>query len=372
LNRILNRRDFLASSAASLAVPFGQQRASATQVAQATASLKSYGDLKRLIVGSATENAELTNTQYASLLSSDVGMLTATWELNWRVLEPTQGAFNFSAPDALLSFCSRNGMKFRGGSLAWYQLYPDWLNRVAAGAPARRVLTQYIRAVVGHFAGRMHSWDVVNEPIFTEDGRPDGLRNNIWVRLLGADYIPTAFQLAHEADRNAILVLNEYGFWYTHPYHVIRRRALLSLLESLVNHGTPINALGIQSHLEPNGPWGPLDISGFGQFLRDVSSLGLKIMITEFDVADKSLPADIATRDQMVADAATEYLDLVLAQRAVISLSTWGSSDRYTWLSWANPRSDGLPVRPLPYDTNLQKKPLRDAIVASINKVPSR
>jgi endo-1,4-beta-xylanase len=218
----------------------------------------------------------------------------------------------------------------------------------------------------------MYSWVVVNEPIFTEDGRPDGLRNNIWVRLLGSDYIPRAFDLANKADRNAVLVLNEYGFWYEHPYHEIRRRALLNLLQTLVYHGTPVHALGIQSHLEPNGPWGRLDITRFGQLLNDVDSLGLKIHITELDVADSALPADIATRDQMVADATSEYLDLVLSHRSVTVLTTWGSSDRYSWLSWANRRSDGLPVRPLPYDADMRKKPMWDAIARSISSAPAR
>ena len=138
---------------------------------------------------------------------------------------------------------------------------------------------------------------------------------------------------------DAILVLNEYGIYYQHPYHEIRRQALLSLLESLVYHGVPIHALGIQSHLSPNSRWGALDVTRFGAFLNNVSALGLKIMITEFDVNDDYLPADIATRDQMVCDAAQQYLDLVLAQRSCISLQTWGSTDRYCWLNWSSPRS---------------------------------
>jgi endo-1,4-beta-xylanase len=36
---------------------------------------------------------------------------------------------------------------------------------------------------------------------------------------------------------------------------------------------------------------------------------------------------------------------------------TWGLSDRRTWLSTAEPRADGLPVRPLPLDADLKRKP---------------
>lgn len=361
---IHNRREFLglAAGLAAAALP----RPAAAQ----SATLRSIGSSKRLVVGSACDSREIGNAEYRDLVAGESAVITPTWELQMKTVSPVQGQFVW--PRALESYCSGNGLKMHGHALHWYQLYPSWLNNVAAGEPAKRVQLQYIMNVVSHFRGRMYAWDVVNEPIFTEDGRPDGLRNNIWVRLLGADYIPRAFKLARQADANALLVLNEYGFYYQHSYHEIRRQALLRLLESLVNHDVPIDALGIQSHLSPGGRWGRLDVTRFGQFLRDVTDLGLKLMITEFDVSDAALPSDIATRDQMVSDAAKEYLDLVLSHRACVSLQTWGSSDRYSWLNWAAPRSDGMQVRPLPYDTEMEKKPLWQAIARAIASAPDR
>src|SRR5262249_7569105 len=104
----------------------------------------------------------------------------------------------------------------------------------------------------------------------------------------------------------------------------------------------------------------------------DVTDLGIKLMITEFDVCDTYLPADVATRDQMVCDAARQFLDLVLSFRQCISLQTWGSSDRYSWLNWSAPRTDGQQVRPLPFDTDLQKKSLWSTITRSIANAPDR
>jgi endo-1,4-beta-xylanase len=48
-------------------------------------------------------------------------------------------------------------------------------------------------------------------------------------------------------------------------------------------------------------------------FLRDVASLGLKIMITELDVIDQKLPLYINVRDRIVAGAYEDYLSLDLA-----------------------------------------------------------
>jgi endo-1,4-beta-xylanase len=365
MGSIHSRRGFLGLSAALCA----SAALSGAAGAQST-PLKTLGASRGLVIGSACDSREITNSDYKALIARESAVITATWELQMKTVCPTQGTFVW--PSAIDSYATSYGMKLHGHALQWHTLQPAWLYTLQPGEPGKSAQLQYIMNLVSHFRGRMYAWDVVNEPIFTEDGRADGLRNTIWLQLVGSDYIARAFRLARQADANAILVLNEYGLYYQHPYHEIRRQALLRLLQSLVSQGVPINALGLQSHLAPNGPWGALDVVRFGQFLNNVDALGLKLMITEFDVSDKALPADIATRDQMVADAAREYLDLVLSHRSCISLQTWGSSDKYSWLNWAAPRTDGLQVRPLPFDTNMVQKRLWSAIASSMSNAPAR
>lgn len=369
----MNRRTLLAHSAAGLAAAGLLMPAIARYAQGQEVRLKDLGARKGLVIGTAAETRELReNPAYATLIAAETAMLCPTHELSWRATRPAPDQLDTRAADQLLAWCDRHGLKFRGGVFAWYMLNPAWLNSVTPGEQGRRALAQFIAALVGHYRGRMYSWDVVNEAIFTEHGRSDGQRNNIWVRLIGPDYIDTAFRLVRAADPRAILVLNEYGFYYTHPYHELRRQALLRLLRRLKERGTPVDALGIQGHLSPQGPWGALDTRRFGQFIREVASFGYKIMISEFDVSDAALPADIATRDRMVAEAAQEFLDLVLAERAVIALTIWQLSDRYSWHRWANPRPDRLPMRPLPYDADLRKKPLWDAIARALENAPER
>jgi endo-1,4-beta-xylanase len=83
------------------------------------------------------------------------------------------------------------------------------------------------------------------------------------------------------------------------------------------------------------------------------------------DVLDSRLPAAIVRRDAAVAAVYADYLQAVLASRAVNVVMTWGLSDRYTWLSRRDPRRDGLPVRPLLLDRDLRRKPAYDAVARS-------
>ena len=95
-------------------------------------------------------------------------------------------------------------------------------------------------------------------------------------------------------------------------------------------------------------------------------------MITELDVAEHKLPKDIAIRDRLVAKAYEDYLSVVLQEPAVILVNTWGLSDRYTWLSKHRPRPDGAPVRPLPLDADLKRKPTWYAIARAFENAPKR
>ena len=85
---------------------------------------------------------------------------------------------------------------------------------------------------------------------------------------------------------------------------------MLRCLEGFRHRGTPVDALGVQSHIGSgnnpgDGPaFGPHDERAWRRFLDEVVGMGYKLLITEFDVNDRGLPADIAVRDRAVADYA--------------------------------------------------------------------
>ncbi|MBI4847985.1 MAG: endo-1,4-beta-xylanase, partial [Nitrospirae bacterium] len=134
----------------------------------------------------------------------------------------------------------------------------------------------------------------------------------------------------------------------------------------------PIHALGIQAHLDGELSQKKFDATKFRKFLSDVAALGLKIMITELDVTDRKLPRDVAARDIAVADAYRTFLSTTLDEPNVIAVLTWGLSDKYTWLSKQNPRSDGAKVRPLPLDEDFKRKLAWDAVAEVIDKATKR
>jgi endo-1,4-beta-xylanase len=223
---------------------------------------------------------------------------------------------------------------------------------------------------MGHYAGKIHSWDVVNEAIQVSDGRADGLRNTPWLEFLGEDYIELAFRAAAKADPQALLVYNDYGFDYDTDEDEAKRTAVLKLLAGLKSKGTPIHALGIQAHLSSSET--RFNPEKLRDFLAKVARLGLKILITEMDVEDKNLPFDLVARDRVVAGIYEDYLSTVLANQAVVAVITWGISDRYTWLTEYQPRFDRAAVRPLPLDIDFKPKLAWQAIAQTLDRTPSR
>jgi endo-1,4-beta-xylanase len=325
---------------------------------------------RQIVYGVATGSTILSSdAAFAQQVADNAGLLVPENELKWDTTEPQPGEFDFSAGDALLAYATAHHMLFRGHNLVWYLQTPAWAGADPKMAEAQ--LASHITAEVTHYAGRVQSWDVVNEPLDPSDGRADGLRNNVWLQSLGPQYIEMALRAAAAADPKAVLVINDYGMEYDDSPSQARRDAMLALLTRLKQEGVPVGALGIQSHLNASQN-SKFNGAKFSSFLQQVAALGLKIYVTELDVVDAGLPGDVSTRDARVAQAYSDYLTTVLQQPAVTMVVTWGLSDRYTWLSSETPRSDGLPVRPLPLDANMQPKQAYNAMLSAFANAASR
>src|SRR5581483_4367108 len=102
------------------------------------------------------------------LLSHGYEVLTPEFEFYLDQDEERQGRFDFRLPDAQVSFARRHGLALRGHVLVWGRELPRWLTSPAV--PWTRttllaVMDRWIGAMVGRYAGRIHAWDVVNEPL---------------------------------------------------------------------------------------------------------------------------------------------------------------------------------------------------------------
>jgi endo-1,4-beta-xylanase len=315
---------------------------------------------------------------YRALVERECSLIVAENEMKWQGLEPARDALRFKPADDMLAWATKNGMAMRGHNLFWQaeKWLPGWVAKQDFGAqPAQgveRLMRKHVREVCEHFGKAIGSWDVVNEAIDPMDGQ---LRQNALTRPVGPlEQIDLAFRLAHEHAPHAQLVYNDY--MRADAGSAKHRAGVLRLLADLRKRGTPVNALGLQSHI---GAWdeadhGKADLAEWRRFLDEVTGMGYDLLITELDVNDRKLPADVARRDAGVAAVARDYLDVTLSYPRLRDLLVWGMSDNISWLqTWDEaPRKDGQPMRPCPFDAQLRAKPLRDAIADAMRAMPQR
>lgn len=351
---MLTRRLFLEQLAAGSAVTTLRPSVAADR------GLRDIAAQRGIAYGCAAATYELKDSVFSAALTREAGILSAEYEMKRTALEPARGAYDFSGGDGLLAFARRHRMAFRGHTLVWHHSNPPWLEDALQSPDAEALLTDYIAAVAGHYKGRVHSWDVVNEAIQPSDGRSDGLRNTMWLKRLGPGYIDMAFHAAREADPNAMLVYNDWGCEWSTPENDRFRAVTLDFLNSALARGVPIQALGMQGHLSAFGI--QVDQKKLAVFLTAVRQMGLKILVTEHDVDDSGGPSDITIRDRAVADASRRFLDVMLDNPATVAVLTWGLSDRFLDPPGLHDRLAGRYPRMLPLDRDYNRKPMWTAM----------
>ncbi len=333
-------------------------------------TLKDAGQTPGILVGCAVDAARLRDMpDYAALVRSQANIIVGDNAFKFGTLRPTIQAFDFRDADTVADFAHSNGMKLRGHTLVWHKQMPAWFDQHVTAANAAAVLTSHIAAVCDRYAGQIHSWDVVNEAVEVNDGRPDSLRNTPWLQLLGPGYIDTAFQSARKADPRALLFYNEYGLEGEDAGSAAKRAAVLGLLHDLLKRGVPVDGVGIQSHIMAGHTYGP----GLREFIQSAHQMGLRVMLTELDVNDRELALTTSYRDSAVATTYDRYLRAALADGYVSGVITWGITDRLTWLDKDKDaaRTDGAAQRPLPFDAQFSPKPAFVAQRRALKQAPA-
>jgi endo-1,4-beta-xylanase len=375
--RVPSRRRFLASGLAMLGAGATVSQPSRSRAAE-TVVLRKLAAEKGLLYGTTIAATQITgDPPFVDLVRHEAGLVVAENEMKWQVMNRgAPGDDDFAPADTIAAFAAANKLVLRGHNLLWYHRTPEWFFDLPDRSAQDRAVVDHIRQLAGRYRGRIHSWDVVNEPIEPKDGRPDGLRTAVFLETLGPEYIDLAYHTARDADPNARLVVNEYDVELDAPEQEARRITLLHLLEEMRRSGTPVDAVGIQAHLTAaGGP--PFSAPLLRRFLADIASLGLTIQITELDVTDENAPADVMVRDALVADTYRRFLDVALDEPAVKMVVTWGLSDRHSWIVrretyQAKWRTDDTASRPLPFDADLGPKPAFDAIAGAFAHAPPR
>ena len=345
------------------------------QVRAAEGSLARLASKKGIYFGSAARIQELLQEDdLRNAIVRECACLTPEVEMSWNAIERVPARFNFNGMDALLAFAGKQGKQVHGHTLLWHGSVPDWAAEALQAKRGLEAVQGYLKAVFGRYRGVIGQWNVVNEPIET-GYRTDGLRTSVFLKAFGPDYIPRALAEARQLAPKAKLLINEFSLEYGVRTDRDRRFHFLKLLESLKRAGAPLDGVGLQAHLDLAK--GPLAAGPYSRFLRDIAEFGLFIVVTELDVKeyDYILPAE--ARDQRVADATQQYLEVLLAEPAVRGLSTWGLSDRHSWLqvtpedfarypnAWRDGTSPGV-NRGLPFDSSMRRKPMYEAIARAL------
>lgn len=376
----LSRRDLLALGAAST---FAGPAFAADET-----PLRDLAKAKGLYFGSAVgagPKGALTGSfedpKYREILARECGVLVPENELKWYVVRARGPQyFDFERADRIAAFAKANHQALRGHTLLWHhpQWFPAWVKDYdfgsgpARAANAEAMLANHIETLCKRYP-QMISWDVVNETVDPKDG---SIRHTAFSDAMGQEQVlDTAFHVARQAAPKARLVYNDYMSWEVG--NEIHRAGVLKLLEGFRKRGAPVDALGVQSHI---GAENADSFTGFGKpqekewraFLDEVTGMGYDLLITEFDVHDKGLPADFAPRDAAVAAYGKAYLDLMLSYRQTREVLAWGMVDKYSWLQNQWRRQDQVEKRPTLYDDNYQPKPLREAVAAALRAAPAR
>lgn len=374
--RLLTRHIRILLTATAVAVV--HQSATAAEPSPSTLR-KAFAD--DFLIGTALNMAQVDgrNAKGGEVAAKQFSSLTPENEMKWQSVHPQPDRYDFKAADAFAEFANKNDMQLIGHCLVWHSQTPGWVFQGENGQPATREqllkrMRDHIQTVVGRYKGKVKGWDVVNEAL--ADGGPTLLRDSPWKRIIGDDFIDQAFRFAKEADPKAELYYNDYGL-----ENERKRANCVKLLKGMKERGVPIDGVGTQSHFHLNGP----SLDEVEKTIKDLSALGLKVMITELDVdvlpvrgmmgnadvnrreqgGDASNPYTSGLPAEMQEKLAKRYADLfgiyLRNRKSITRVTFWGLDDGHTWLN-------GYPVRgrtnhPLLLDRDLKPKPAFFAVL---------
>jgi endo-1,4-beta-xylanase len=329
-----------------------------SQIALSATPLRSLAADRQLYVGTAVAVQPLqSDALYPEVLTREFNAVVPENAMKFEVVHPHPDEYNFKPADAIVELAKAHGMKVRGHTLVWHYQLPDWVTaQPLTRDQAIDILHDHIDTVVGHFRGQVADWDVVNE-VLNDDGT---LRETIWHKAIGPEYIAMAFRWAHAADPQAKLFYNNYGGEMQGP----KADAAYALVKRLQQEGVPIDGAGFQMHVGLGNAPAPAAVAAN---MRRLDELGLEVQITEMDVQLQTGTGTEAQKWQAQAEIYGDMLQTCVEAVNCHTFMMWGFTDNYSWI----PGYTGNPDNPLIFDRDYQPKPAYDRLMEVLS-TPSK
>lgn len=322
---------------------------------------------KDFLIGTAlgTSHIEERNEAANELIKREFNAITPENIMKSEVIHPEWSRYNFEPADKFVEYGQKNNMYITGHTLVWHSQLPRFVSKINSPDSVRLFMTEHIKTVAGRYAGKINSWDVINEAL-NEDGT---LRKSVFLNKLGEGYLKEAFELAAKADPKAELYYNDYNI-----EQPAKRKGAIDIIKKLQASGTKIDGVGIQGHWSIN----TLNLKVIEDAIVEFSQLGIKVAFTELDLTVLPNPWDLKGADVnqnfegspkmnpytaglpdsvgvVLAQKYEDLFKLFLKHKDKISRVTfWGVNDGHSWLN-------GFPIRgrtnyPLLFDREYKPK----------------
>ena len=174
-------------------------------------------------------------------------------------------------------------------------------------------------------------------------------------------YMIDSYRIAREVRPDMKFIYNENT---NSMANTPKGKACYAAVKAINESGeAKIDAVGFQMHLRyvkgkfAEGYTYYFDFDEFNKMIDMYAEIGVDVYITEFDIELGQNPteADFKAQGKMYSNV----LVAALMNENVKGFTTWGLSDKYSWVRDWVLGSDGLPFncQPLMYDANFEPKP---------------
>jgi endo-1,4-beta-xylanase len=313
-------------------------------------TLRSLAQARHFYIGMAVDVKALRDeAAYSATLAREFDMVTPEVSMKFSETEPQRDIYTFAKADYIVAFAQAHQMQVRGHNLVWHTDLPAWLtDGNFTRAELITILRDHILTEVTRYREQVNIWDVVNEAV----GDDGALRDSIWLRGIGPEYIDMAFQWAHEANPHARLFYNDYGG------EGLGRKsdAIYTLVKGMLQRGVPLDGVGLQMHISLDSYPNAQDVLAN---MRRLAALGLEVQITEMDVKTQDDARPMQAKLAAEAQLYGEMLHTCLSVTVCTAFVMWGFTDAHSWI----PVFTGHPDYPLIFDAGYRPKPAYFALV---------